>query len=174
MSFTGIQKVGYHATSSLAAPKIETVGFIPDKIFSVTDHHKVLIEAKALSINTFYYEKWLQMRSTTFAKNEADALNHIKNVSSGGQGIGTMYSVLNNILSNGSGGQLTLASSFISEIDNLRQSSSVIYAVDLSSIKRLVQDQRQLLYHFYLSPTLPIPKVSEISPLNIIAKLEIV
>ena len=101
LSFSGYSHFGFHATSSLASSEIEKVGILPNKIFDSSDHQIIISEAFALGIDVSLYQEWLQMRSITFAKNQADALAHVTQGSSGGQGLGTMLTVLNAISSKG-------------------------------------------------------------------------
>ena len=133
-------------------------------------------EAKSLQIDTSWYEQWLEMRSVTFTNNQIDALNHIKQGSSGGQGLGNMVSVLQAIDSSGSVQQNTMANNFISRIDSIRNASSVIYAVELSKIgQRLVKDSKHAaLYQIYFDKNVSLPSVSIVTPANIIARLDIV
>lgn len=175
VGFSGYGTVGFHATSSLATHQIEHVGFLPNKIFTPCDQQSILVATQSLTIGTADYEEWLQMRSVTFAQNESNALEHIQNGSSGGQGLGAMLKVLQAIALSGSASHVALVNNFISTIKNIRQSASVIYAVDLSNIgSRLVKDSNQPLYHIYFDPNSPLPKASLVSPLNIIARLEVI
>jgi len=173
-NFSSYGKIGFHATSSLATCQIEKIGFLPTKIFTTVDHQNTLAVAQALGIITTDYMQWLQMRSVTFAQNENDALSHIKNGNSSGQGLGTMLTVLQSIVSSGSGDQLILANNYISAINNLRQSASVVYAVNLTNAgKRITTDPQQPLYHLYFDPNAPLPKTSIVTPLDIISRLEV-
>ena len=167
--------IGFHATTSLASDEIEKIGFLPNKIFIPEDHNTIISEAKSLQIDTSCYEQWLEMRSVTFTNNQTDALNHIKKGSSGGQGLGNALSVLQAIASSGSAQQNITANNFINRINNIRNSSSVIYAVDLSSIgQRLVKDSKQAaLYQIYFDKNAPLPSVSIVTPQNIIARLDV-
>jgi hypothetical protein len=94
----------------------------------------------------------------------------------GGQGLGTMLTVLQAIYSQGNPAQASMAQSFINQIQNVRTASSVIYAVDLSSLgARLVQDPSQSgLYKVYFDPNAPLPKVSIVSPSHLIARLDVI
>ena len=170
------QTVGFHATTSLASSDIEKVGFLPNKVFDASDHQLVLAEAKSLNLATAPYEQWLQMRSVTFVDNQAGALRHITQGSAGGQGLGTMFSILQNIASLGNAQQIAMATNFLAKINNIRTASSVIYAVDLSKIGiRLAQDPNiAALKHIYFDPGAPLPAVSIVSPLSIIARLDVV
>ena len=173
-NFSSYVKVGFHATSSLATCQIEKTGFLPNKIFTVGDHQNTLAIAQTLAIDTTDYIQWLQMRSVTFAQNESDALNHIQNGNASGQGLGTMLTVLQKITSSGVREKLTFANNFIAAINNLSQSSSVIYAVNLSNAgKRITNDPQQPLYHLYFNPNAPLPKTSIVTLPDIISRLEV-
>ena len=173
-SFSSYNVVGFHATSSLAIGNIESVGFLPDKIFTTVDHQSVIAIASPLGIPIIDYTNWLQMGSVTFTQKESDAFAHIAGVGTG-QGLGEMYKVLQGISSTGKGAQITLAINFMHAIDNIRNSSSVIYAVDLSRLgSRLVIPTGQPYYRIHNDPKSPMPKASIVSPRDIIARLDII
>jgi hypothetical protein len=176
LCFSSYSHYGFHATSSLASSEIEKVGILPNKIFDPSDHQTIASEAIALGIDVSSYQQWLQMRSITFAKNQANALAHVTQGSSGGQGLGTMLTVLNAISSQGNAAQINMVQSFINQIQNIRTASSVIYAVDLSSLgNRLVLDPNQSgLYQVYFDPNAPLPKVSIVSPSYLIVRLDVI
>lgn len=69
-----------------------------------------------------------------------------------------------------------MAHNFVNQIQNIRTASSVIYAVDLSSLGlRLVQDHLQGgLYQVYFDPSAPLPKVSIVSPNHLLARLDVI
>jgi hypothetical protein len=173
--FTGFQIVGFHATSSLACADIERSGFLPNKILSANEHDQILSAAKSLEINTFSYEEWLGMRSVTFTKEFQTARNHILQGNSGGQGLFNVINVLEKIKKAGNPQQVVMASDFVSKTQQIRSSSCVIYAVDLSGLgQRLVHDKEQSgLYQVYFDPNSPLPNTSIVAPSCIIARLNL-
>lgn len=175
-NFSNYPIIGFHATTSLASGDIEKTGFLPNKIFDTRDHQIILAEASSLNIYKWNYEEWLKMGSVTFTNNQEDALNHISEGNSGGQGLHAMEIVLQQIDSSGNYQQKTMANNFINKIKNIRNASAVIYAVDLSNIvDRLVTHECQPnLYQIYFDLNTPLPSVSIVTPANIIARLDVV
>ena len=173
--FSAYENIGFHGTSSLAESGIEVHGFLPNKVFSQEEHEHILRAANKLKIDTSWYHGWLEMRSITFAKNEDDALSHIQNGSSGGQGLGNLQEVLIAISKTGNTEERDMAAKFISHIELIRNSSSTIYAVNLSGLgSRLVHDCHQPFYQVYFDPSAEIPKNSIVSKESLIAKLKII
>ena len=163
---------GFHGTSSLASEDIETKGFLPSKVFSESDHTSLLSMASSLSIDTSGYTEWLGMRSVTFAMQAEAAVSHVLNGSSGGQGLQNMQAVLFKILEIGSVQQVERATVFVEKLESIRKAPPVIYAVNLSDFgQRLVNDRRQPLYQYYWDLGPPTPKVSDIGPSRLLAKL---
>lgn len=166
--------VGFHATSELAFRHIERVGFLPSKVLSNQSHSCILRTACVLGIETGSYREWLGMRSVTFAKNLNDAISHAKKGFAGGQGANQIIDILQSISDHGDFHQKGVAAKALQEIELFKQSPSIICAVNLSSLKdRLVEDRYSPYYHFYCHPDVPVPKVSEIGPSLVIDKLNI-
>ena len=69
-----------------------------------------------------------------------------------------------------------MANNFTNSINNIRNASSVIYAVDLSNVGiRLKQEPDQAsLKHIYFDPNAPLPSVSIVTPANLIARLDVI
>lgn len=166
---------GFHATSSRACSAIERVGIFPDKIFGSNDHKMIIDVATDLGIDTSWYQEWLSMRSISFAKRQQDAVAHVSQGHSGGQGLVQMLGVLEKILSAGSLSQRNMAQRFADQIQEIRAIGSVVYAVDLSNLgKRLVQDPSQSSFlHVYFDQNAPLPEVSVVTPDDLIARLDI-
>ncbi len=165
---------GFHGTTSLVCERIETFGFLPNKVLADSEHEAVLGIATSLGIDTSGYTDWLRMRSVTFAMNIDGAIKHVKNGSSGGQGLRNIQSVLRSILENGDTSQKDAAQRINEKILLTRNAASVVYAVDLVGLgPRLVNDQRQALYHYYWNPDPPSPMTSDIGPGRLIARLTV-
>jgi hypothetical protein len=164
--------VGFHGTSSLACAKIETAGFLPDKIFSASDHTDLIAIASSLKVDTSDYMQWLAMRSITFAQYAKDAINHVRNGHSGGQGLKNVRTVLQSIFNQGDESDKKVAEIFIEKIELIRGAPAVVYAVDLSGLdQRLVKDKYQQLFQYYWNPATPLPEISDIAPNRLIAQL---
>ena len=174
-NFSHVQIVGFHGTSSLACPQIESAGFLPNKIFRSDEHEQILSNARSLGISTFSYEEWLGMRSVTFTQDFNTAKSHILQGNSGGQGLFNVVNTLQKIQEIGDSQQMSIASDFLSRVEAIRSSSCVIYAVDLSRLgQRLVRDQNQRgLYQVYFDPNAPLPDISVVDPSCIIARLDL-
>ena len=174
--FAQFDVIGFHATSSLACTQIESAGFLPSKIFLPEEHEQILSIGGSLGVNLFSYKEWLDMRSITFTQDFNTARSHILQGNSGGQGLFNVVNVLQEIRKIGDSQQVSIASNFLSKVDELRSSSCVIYAVDLSRLgQRLVRDKNQPgLYQVYFDPQAPLPKVSVVDPHCIIARLDLV
>lgn len=112
------------------------------------------------------------MCSVTFAQRIQDSISHIAAGHSGGQGLGGAEEALRAIVERGDEAERKLARSFLERIESIRNSPSVVYAVELSDLgERLVCDQRSPYYHYYWNPQSPLPAVSEINPSRLIAQL---
>jgi len=169
--FSSYENIGFHGTSSLVESEIETHGFIPNKVFSQEEHEQILRAANKLEVDISWYQGWLEMRSITFAENEEDALSHIQNGSSGGQGLANLLGVLIAISEAGGTEERDMAAKF----ELIRDSSSVIYAVNLTGLgPRLVRDRHQPFYQVYFDPNTVVPEASIVSKESLIAKLQII
>ena len=170
----GHETVGFHGTSSLACKEIEANGFLPSKVFSQSDHANLFGITSSLSIDTLSYKEWFGMRSVTFAKQANDAVSHVRNGSSGGQGLQNMQTVLQSVLELGDDQQKMVAMSLVEKLECIRKAPPVVYAVNLAGFgPRLVNDQRQPLYQYYWDPSLPVSAVSDIGPNRLIARLNL-
>lgn len=170
----GHETVGFHGTSSLACKAIEANGFLPSKVFSESDHASLVSMASSLSIDTSSYTEWLGMRSVTFAKQADAAVSHVRNGSSGGQGLHNIQHMLSNILELGNDQQKEVATAFVEKLEAIRKALPVVYAVNLVGFgQRLVHDQHQPFFQYYWNPSLPIPEISDIGPDRLIAKLSL-
>lgn len=172
--FSKYDVVGFHSTSSLACNRIETNGFLPDKIFCQLDHDRLITIARKQKIDTGWYEQWLNLRSVTFTREQCDALKHIKQGSAGGQGIKNISDILTGI----NCAEVSEDANFLGMLEErceaIRSAKPVVYAVDLSNLgQRLDSDRIQPFYYFRWNPELPLPLVSEILPSRIIAKLNV-
>jgi len=169
----GHEPVGFHGTSSLASEGIEANGFLPSKVFSESDHASLLSMASSLMIDISGYKEWLEMRSVTFTKQADAAVSHVLNGSSGGQGLQNLQAVLLKIIELGNVQQKKIATDFVIKLKAIREAPHVIYAVNLAGFgERLVTDRHQpTLYQYFCDPGLPIPKVSDIGPSRLLAKL---
>jgi hypothetical protein len=175
-SFSNYQPIGFHASSTKASPEIEKNGIYPSKVFGYSEHEKIISIANEIRIDAEYYKHWLEMRSVTFTREFASAMSHIRQGSAGGgQGLGNMVNVLNEIKLMGNEYQKNVAETYLSKIQLLRSSSPVIYAVDLSHLgPRLVMDQHQPLYQLYWQPDCNLPPSEQlITPAHLISKLEV-
>lgn len=92
--FSSYALVGFHATSINSCKSIEAVGFFPDKIFALKEHDRLISIAQSQKIVTSTHEEWLTMYSVTFTKDKADAQNHIRQGSAGGQGLKNITEIL--------------------------------------------------------------------------------
>ncbi|AJE98838.1 hypothetical protein [Pandoraea apista] len=170
----GFDTVGFHGTSSLACQKIETNGFLPDKIFSDSDRDDILSTALRLEIDTSGYRQWIAMRSTTFTKQVDAAINHVRSGHSGGQGLINVQAVLQSMQDKGTDADKEFAQRHLTTIQNIRDASRVIYAVDLSGFgKRIVDDEFRSLYQYHLNPNVPLPATGDIGPQRLIARLDL-
>lgn len=157
-----------------ACKMIEIKGFLPDKVFQKSVHDGIVSVAQLLNIDVNYYCKWLEMRSVTFTQEANAAVQHMVNGNAGGQGLKNMSTVLQEIVKRGNDHQKHMASGLIEQIEAIRLSPAVVYAVDLSGLgQRLVKDLYQPLYQVYWNPDIPLPEVSEIAPSHLIERLSI-
>lgn len=163
-------KIGYHGTTSLAAPAIEAHGFLPNKVFADHEHSQILHMAEELGWDTGSYKQWLDMRSVSFAKDPNFSINHVTTVGkAGGQGLYNVQQALEVILANGSVAHKAVAQTFQQKLSGIRAASPVIYKVDLSNLgQRLVDSGGD--YNIYW-PSGPLPTSSIIGPGLIIEKL---
>lgn len=170
--FSSYALVGFHATSINACKSIEAVGFLPDKIFARIEHARLISIAQSQSIDTSTHEEWLNMYSATFTKDKADALNHIRLGSAGGQGLKNVTEILDRISGLSNKEDAAFVTMLQHKIKAIRSASSVIYAVDLSNLgPRLDTDRNRPLYYYRWNPAEPLPEVSEIAPSRIIEKI---
>jgi len=171
---TGYALVGFHGTSSLACQKIDTDGFLPDKVFPKADHCQIISIAASLEADTSGYLEWLDMRSVSFAQHAQFAINHVRIGRSGGQGLAHVEAALQLIFDRGDEHQRNVARPLLERIESIRQAPSVIYAVDLSGFgARLANDQERSIFHYHLDPNAPFPKTSDIGPGRVIARLHL-
>lgn len=174
VDLTQYEAVGFHATSSLACAEIEQVGFLPHKILSQEHHSQILSMARRLSLDTSNYAEWLGMRSVTFTKVLSEAVGHARQGSAGGQGLMNVERLLAQITQRGTDADRTLAAQFNVQIQTVRNSDSVVYVVDLSNLgARLVDDRSSGFYQVYWNPNVELPKMSEINPSRLLAKLSV-
>jgi len=172
---SGHTVLGFHGTTSLACERIETYGFLPHKVLAESEHEGILCIASSLGIDTAGYTDWLRMRSVTFAKHVEDAISHVKNGSSGGQGLRNIQVVLGSIAEHGDNTQKEVVQRVNEKILLMRKAVPVVYAVDLSGLgPRLVNDQHQPFYQYYWNPDAPWPKSSDIDQSRLVARLIIV
>jgi hypothetical protein len=175
INFDNHSIVGFHATSSLACSDIESVGFLPSKIFTSKEHDQIVSEAKSLSIDTVSYEEWLKMRSVTFTKQCSIALSHLAQGNAGGQGLFNITEVLKQIGNLGDETQRSAATDYHRRIQVVRDAATVVYAVDLSNLgRRLVLDHHQQdLFQVYFDPSVPLPAKSIVESARIIGRLDV-
>ncbi|OXI29548.1 hypothetical protein [Burkholderia aenigmatica] len=168
----GCELVGFHGTSSLACEKIDTHGFLPDKVFPKADHDQIIKIAESLEADTSCYLQWLDMQSVSFAQHAQFAINHVTSGHSGGQGLAHVEAALKLILDRGDEYQKDFAGPLLERIESIRQAPVVIYAVDLSGFgARLAHNQERAIFHYHLDPNAPFPKTSDIGPARVIARL---
>lgn len=174
ISLANYEVVAFHATSITACKKIEQIGFVPSKIISEVEHEQILCMARYLNLNTFSYTEWLEMRSVTFTKLLEQAVSHVRNGWAGGQGLIQVKRLLDQILDSGEERYALLANELLQKIRNILESESVIYVVDLSGLEeRVVDDKKSGFFQFYWDPEKPLPKISEIDPSRLIARLTV-
>jgi len=167
------QKLGYHSTVLSASYEIETSGFLPDKIFSETDHYKLINIAVAHQEDTSALQEWLALRSVTFTQHPNNAIEHIKQGSSGGQGLKNVTELIQKLSSSDiSDVERIFIDSMSKKIQEIRADQSVSYIVNLSDLgQRLGNDQRQPFYYYRWHPENALPEISEIGPERILLKL---
>jgi hypothetical protein len=167
------QKIGFHSTVLSASYEIEKSGFLPDKIFSETEHNKLLNISIAHKEDTSAVQEWLALRSVTFTQHPNDAIKHIKQGSSGGQGLKNLVELIQKLSSTDiSDEDRTFIDSMSNKIQKIRSDQSVSYIVNLSDLgQRLDNDHRQPFYHHRWHPKNALPKISEIGPERILLKL---
>ena len=174
--FLSFQTVGFHATSLNSTTEIEKNGIYPSKVFRFSEHEEIISIANEIQIDVSHYKQWLEMRSVTFTREFEAAIAHIKQGSaSGGQGLGNMVHVLNEIKEKGNESQKIASEKYLSMVQGKRNSAPIIYAVDLSHLgSRLVIDQRAPLYQLYWRPNCELPPSEKlITPAHLISKLEV-
>ena len=172
--FSAYDVVGFHGTSSDASARIETVGFLPDKLFSLHEHESFVSIARQLGLNLNDYLQWMEMRSATFVENSNDAVGHVLKGNCGGQGLNNMVGLLEEIHLHGSDDQKGIARAMMERISFVRNSAAVVYAVDLSGLgPRLVKDKYRPYHHVYWDKNAPLPAVSELGPSRLIARLDV-
>jgi hypothetical protein len=174
ISFSGVARVGFHATSRAAIQQIETNGFLPSKVLSMNQHRDLLMAADELGIPVWTYKSWLGLRSVTFTREFETAKEHIERRFASGQGVQQMLAVAKLVESKGHEQHGMLAKRVIDQIVEFQSSAPIIYAVDLSGLDRLVTDDRQPLFYFYWDPGQPLPLLSEIGPSRLIGRLDII
>ena len=166
--------IGYHATSLLASVEIERFGFLPHKIFGKAVHDQVIAVAHRLNLPTYYYTEWLGMRSVSFGKILDHAIVHASQGNAGGQGLMNVERLLESINAHGTDADRVVASGFAGQIQAIRTSTPVIYAVDLSNLgPRLVDDASTGYYQMFWNPSAPLPAMSEIGPERLIARFSL-
>lgn len=172
--FSSYALVGFHATSINACKSIEAVGFLPNKIFSRKEHDRLISIAQSQNIVTSSHEEWLTMYSVTFTKDKADAQNHIRQGSAGGQGLKNITEILDRISGLSNKEDAAFVTMLQHKTEAIRSADSVIYAVDLSNLEpRLDTDRYRPLYYYRWNPAETLPEVSEITPSRIIEKITI-
>ncbi|MBT9499589.1 MAG: hypothetical protein IV103_20755 [Zoogloea sp.] len=172
--FSNYPLVGFHATSISACESIQAVGFLPNKIFSREEHDRLISIAQSQNIVTSTHEEWLTMYSVTFTKDKADAQNHIKQGSAGGQGLMNITGILDRISGLSNNNDAIFVAMLQQKIEAIQSAGTVIYAVDLSNLGlRLDTDRHRPLYYYRWNPAEPLPEASEISPSRIIEKITI-
>lgn len=172
--FSSYALVGFHATSIITCESIEAVGFLPNKIFSGKEHDRLISIAQSQNIVTSTHEEWLAMYSVTFTQDKADAQNHIRQGSAGGQGLKNITEILDRISALSNNEDAAFVAMLQHTIEAIRSAGSVIYAVDLSNLgPRLDTDRYRPLYHYRWNLAAPLPEVSEIAPSRIIEKITV-
>ncbi|MQA41592.1 hypothetical protein [Rugamonas aquatica] len=168
--FSKYEKVGFHCTSIVAAPKIESAGFLPAKVFEEAVHVAVVAAIKTSQIAAGAYFGWLGMKSISFGGSLASARAQIH--SSGGQGLNGMCEALTALLTNGSDEHAQMAQHLLNEIAEILKSPVVIYAVDLSGLgPRLARQGED--YQVYFREDEPLPTMSLVGPSRLIERLEL-
>lgn len=168
----GNQVVGFHSTARSTCASIEQYGFLPNKIFDLVDHSRLVELAKHHGIDTVSYENWLCMRSVTFTINPDDAIKHICHGRAGGQGLKNMSQILEALPTGIGEPEKDFLKKLRSRIDSIRADQCVTYVVDLSELgPRLDKDRYQPFYYYRWNPAAPLPEFSEIAPSRIVMKL---
>ena len=166
------QLVGFHSTSISASVQIEKQGFLPDKIFDLSEHERLMAIAKTHNLDVFSYERWLSMRSVTFTVSPHDALKHITDGKSGGQGLKNITKIIEKLPKTLDEDDRRFVEKIESRINTIRECDPITYVVDLSNLgPRLDKDQHQPFYHYRWNPSVPLSNFSEIAPTRILLKL---
>lgn len=166
--------VGFHATSSILCPEIESVGFLPCKIFGVEEHEEILSLGRKHDLDVSGYNEWLGMRSVTFTKVIDQAVAHAKAGNAGGQGLMHVERLLIQIRDQGEAVGSELLKRFSSRVHEIRNAAPVIYVVNLSDLgPRLVDDSSSGFLQMYWNPNVALPTESEIGPSRLVARLSI-
>lgn len=92
----------------------------------------------------------------------------------GGQGVKELLSVASLVFDRGDGQQKEFASRIVAMCQTIQASLPVVYAVELSGLTRLVEDESQPLLQYYWDPSQPLPETSEIEPSRLIARLQVI
>lgn len=169
--FSQYSMIGYHATSSTACSDIETNGFLPKKILQDSDHRKIIELAKTKNISTSEYERWLEMKSVTFAKKSSDAIAHIRQGKASGQGIFHIEETLSEIAKSADAAEIEFIDNCKCKIKKIKDADCVVYAVDLSSLEKRIDKTSANEYFYRLNPEIPTPQISDVKPSLIIEKL---
>ncbi len=145
---------------------------MPNKIFELADHERLIAIAKAQGVDTFSYENWLSMRSVTFTIIPDDALKHTAHGKAGGQGLKNISQILEKLPNALDEGDQSFVARLAESIDAIRSDQSITYVVDLSTLgPRLDKDKLQPFYYYRWNPDEALPEFSEIAPDRILVKL---
>jgi hypothetical protein len=176
VSFSEYGVVGFHASSTYASPLIESAGFLPHKILRLEIHERLLSAAVELGMRAYAiasYQQWLEMRSVTFTRRPATAINHARSGFAVGQGLQHVRAVLAEASKRQHDPRLV--DEVQRELDLIAEARPVVYAVDLSNLhKRLVPAEDSPDYlRVYFNPHEPLPSTSIVGPTRLIARLDL-
>ena len=166
------QIIGYHSSVRSACAGIEEFGFLPDKIFPLEDHKRLIEMAEAYKVESLDLQNWLDMRSVTFTRRPDAAIKHIQQGSAGGQGLKNLTAIIEKLSLQVNVEERTFVDYLSKKIQEVRADQPVSYIVDLSDLgPRLNPDQTQPFYYYRWHPVKELPETSEIGPDRILMKL---
>lgn len=140
--FSSYELVGFHATALRTASTIEAIGLIPHKVLDDGMHDQLLAAAHELSLPAGCrqsYAEWLQLRSVSFARNASSAIAHVCQGMAIGQGMVHVNAIVE--AAKGVAKFDQLVTKVQADLEPLRASPSVVYAVDLSGLGDLVTEE---------------------------------
>lgn len=166
------QIIGYHSSVYSACSGIERVGFLPDKIFPLEEHRKLLEIAEVYKIDSLSLQSWFSMWSVTFTRRPEEAIKHIQQGSAGGQGLKNLTAIIEKLPPELSREEKSFIDCLREKIQRIRTDQPVSYIVDLTDLgARLDPDHHQPFYYYRWNPAEQLPKKSEVGPERILMKL---